>query len=268
MDRTSVISEIKELKERKNAIILAHCYQNIEIDHVADFTGDSLYLSQMASRTDADIIIFAGVFFMAETAKILSPDKKVILPRIESGCFMADMINLDELTDFKSKYPSSPVVCYVNSSAQIKAESDICCTSANAVKIVKSLKDKRILFIPDRGLGAYVASQLPEKEIISYAGYCPTHMRILPDDILSMRAKYPDAEVLAHPECHMEVIKMADFVGSTSGIMNRVKSSSLDKFIIATEKGVVDRLKRDYPEKKFILATDKALCENMKMEYP
>lgn len=264
MQKTLVIEEIKKLKKEKNAVILAHCYQNIEIDEVADFVGDSLYLSQQAATTNANIIVFSGVYFMAETAKILSPNKKVLLPRLESGCLMADMINLKELRNFKNEYPSCPVVCYVNSTADIKAESDICCTSANAVKVVESLSDNKILFIPDRGLGTYVASQVPEKEIISYYGYCPTHMRIISEDITEMKNKYPDAEVLVHPECHTEVIKMADYVGSTSGIIKRAKTSSAKTFIVATEKGVVDRLKRDIKDKDFVLATDKAVCENMK----
>lgn len=264
MNKIDIINKIKDLKQRKNAVILTHCYQNIEIDEVADFVGDSLSLSQQAAKTDADIIIFAGVYFMAETAKILSPQKKVILPRLESGCLMADMINAEELKAFKAQYPGSPVVCYVNSTAEIKAESDICCTSANAVKVVQSLPDKRILFVPDRGLGTYVASQIPDKEIICYSGYCPTHMRIRPEDIFEKQEKYPEAELLVHPECHASVIKLADFVGSTAGIMKRVKESNAKTFIIATEKGVVERLQRDYPEKTFTLASEKAVCENMK----
>ncbi|EKE04490.1 MAG: hypothetical protein ACD_20C00057G0003 [uncultured bacterium] len=264
MQNISLVEEIKKLKIQKNAVILAHCYQRTEIDEVADFVGDSLYLSQQAAKTDADIIVFAGVFFMAETAKILSPQKKVLLPRLESGCLMADMINIDELRAFKASYPNIPVVCYVNSTADIKAESDICCTSANAVQVVRSLSSDKVLFVPDRGLGAYVDMQLPDKEVISYYGYCPTHMRIKPEDITDMKVKYPDAEVLVHPECHMEVIKMADFVGSTSGIIRRARESSANKFIIATEKGVVDRLIRDYPDKEFFLVSDKAVCENMK----
>lgn len=260
----NIIEEINELKKEKNAVILAHCYQNIEIDEVADYVGDSLYLSQRAADTNADMIIFAGVYFMAETAKILSPTKKVILPRLESGCLMADMINIEELRKFKAEYPGVPVVCYVNSTADIKAESDICCTSANAVNVVKSLPDQKVLFVPDRGLGAFVQSQLPEKEIICYMGYCPTHMRIRPEDILEKKKRYPDAEVLVHPECHAEVIKMADHVGSTSQIIKRAKESQVKTFIVATEKGVVDRLQRDLPEKEFILVSEKAICENMK----
>lgn len=264
MSGLSVINEIKKLKQEKNAVILAHCYQKIEIDEVADFVGDSLYLSQQAAKTDADIIIFSGVYFMAETAKILSPDKKVILPRFESGCLMADMINIDELRKFKSEHSGIPVVCYVNSTADIKAESDICCTSANAVKVVNSLNSDKVLFVPDRGLGAYVGSQIPDKEVISYYGYCPTHMRILPEDILVLKEKYPNAEVLVHPECHMEVIGLADYIGSTSGIMKKARESSAKEFIVATESGVIERLNRDLPDKKFVIASNKAFCENMK----
>jgi quinolinate synthase len=260
----SLIQEIIELKKKKNAVILAHCYQRIEIDEVADFVGDSLYLSQQAATTNADIIVFAGVFFMAETAKILSPQKKVILPRLEAGCLMANMINIDELRQFKSENNNAPVVCYVNSNADIKAESDVCCTSANAVQVVKSLKSDKVLFVPDRGLGTYVATQIPEKEIISFYGYCPTHMRIKPEDITDKRQEYPNAKVLVHPECHLKVIELADFVGSTSGIMKYAKESLSTEFIIATEKGVVDRLRRDLPDKKFILVSDKVICENMK----
>lgn len=263
-EKKDIIESIKQLKKEKNAVILAHCYQNIEIDEVADFVGDSLYLSQRAADTDADIIVFSGVYFMAETAKILSPDKKVLLPRMESGCLMADMINLEELRQFKDQHPDASVVCYVNSNADIKSESDICCTSANAVKVVKSLDSKEILFVPDRGLGAYVASQAPDKKITSYYGYCPTHLRILPQEIWDLKQKHEKALVLVHPECHMEVIKMADFVGSTSGIMNKVSESDSGAYIIATEKGVIERLQRDYPDKEFILASQKAICENMK----
>lgn len=177
---------------------------------------------------------------------------------------MADMINAEELRQFKAEHPGAPVVCYVNSTAETKAEADICCTSANAVNVVKSLPQKEVLFVPDRGLGTYVGMQLPGKKVISYYGYCPTHMRIRPKDITELKSKHPNAEVLVHPECHMEVIKLADYVGSTSGIMKRTKESSAKTFIIVTEKGVVDRLKRDYPEKEFILASEKAVCENMK----
>ena len=264
MSQAEIIEKIKQLKKEKNAVILAHCYQRVEIDEVADYVGDSLYLSRVAAESDADIIVFAGVSFMAETAKILSPDKKVLLPRPEAGCFMAEMLNLQDLLDFKAKHPGAPVVCYVNSSAEVKANSDICCTSANGVAVVKSLGAKEVLFVPDKGLGYYVNSKLDDVNVIPFAGFCPTHMRILPDDIDAMKAKYPEAKVLVHPECRMEVIDKADYVGSTSGIMKFAKESDAKQFIIVTEVGVVERLQRDYPEKEFILISDKAICKNMK----
>lgn len=259
-----IIEEIKRLKEEKKAVILAHCYQNIEIDEVADYVGDSLYLSQMAAKTDAEIILFAGVYFMAQTAKILCPDKKVLLPRLESGCLMADMVNLQQLREFKAKYPDIPVVCYINSTAEVKSECDICCTSSNALKIVESLKATKVLFLPDTYLGKWVESQLNNVEVITYPGYCPTHLRIRPEDIIEARKKYPEAKVLAHPECHQSVTKLADYVGSTTGIMKYTTVHDDKQFIIATEKGVVDRLKRDYPEKEFILIKDNIICPNMK----
>lgn len=260
----SIVNEIKKLKEEKNAVILAHCYQNIEVDEVADYVGDSLYLSQKAAETDANIIVFAGVYFMAQTAKILNPDKKVLLPRMESGCLMADMVNLQQVREFKSKHPNIPTVCYINSTAEVKTECDICCTSSNALNIVKSLQAPQVLFLPDTYLGKWVESQLDGTEVITYPGYCPTHLRIKPEDIIEMKKKYPNAEVLAHPECHKEVVKLADYVGSTTGIMKHAIESDKKQFIISTEKGVVDRLKRDYPEKEFILIKDNIICPNMK----
>ncbi len=259
-----LIEQIKKLKEDKNAVILAHCYQNAEIDEVADYVGDSLYLSQMAAKTNADIIVFAGVFFMAQTAKILNPSKKVLLPRLESGCLMADMVNLEQLREFKSKNPGIPTVCYINSTAEVKSECDICCTSSNALKIVGSLNAEKVLFLPDTYLGKWVEAQLGTTTVITYPGFCPTHLRIKPEDIIEARKKYPDAKVLAHPECHKSVTDLADFTGSTTGIMDYAIKSDAKQFIIATEKGVVDRLKRDYPEKEFILIKDNIVCQNMK----
>ncbi len=259
-----IIEKIKKIKREKNAVILAHCYQNIEIDEVADYVGDSLYLSQMAANTDADIIVFAGVYFMAQTAKILSPDKKVLLPRLESGCLMADMVNLQQLREFKSKYPGIPTVCYINSTAEVKSECDICCTSSNAIKIVDSLKTDKVLFLPDTYLGKWVESKLNNVEVITYPGYCPTHLRIKAEDVAEMRKKYPDAKVLTHPECHKSVTEVSDYVGSTTGIMKYAQESSAKQFIIATEKGVFDRLKRDLPEKEFIMIKDNIICPNMK----
>lgn len=260
----SLVDKIKKLKKEKNAIVLAHCYQNVEIDEVADFVGDSLYLSKMAKETNADIIVFAGVSFMAETAKLLSPNKKVLLPRTESGCFMADMINLDSLREFKAQHPNIPVVCYVNSTAAIKAECDICCTSSNALDIVRNMKVPEVLFVPDTYLGKWVEAQLNGVKVTTFNGFCPTHLRITPKDMEDARTKYPNAKILAHPECHFKVSALADFVGSTKAIMDYVANSSDKEFVIATEKGVVDRLARDYKDKKFHLIKDTIVCQNMK----
>ena len=259
-----IISEINQLKKEKNAIILAHCYQNAEIDEVADFVGDSLYLSQMAAKTNAKIILFAGVYFMAQTAKILCPEKKVLLPRLESGCLMADMINLQQLREFKKQNPNIPTICYINSTAEVKSECDICCTSSNAIKIVKSLNAKKVLFLPDTYLGKWVEAQLEGVEVITYPGFCPTHLRIKAQDMLDAKKKYPNVKILAHPECHQSVTALADYVGSTTGIMDYTKTHDDNRYIIATEKGVVDRLKRDYPSKEFILIKDDIICQNMK----
>ena len=259
-----LIQKINKLKKEKNAVVLAHCYQNIEIDLVADFVGDSLYLSKKAKETNADIIVFAGVSFMAETAKLLSPDKKVLLPRPEAGCFMANMIDVQGLKEFKEKYPNRPVVCYVNSTASIKAESDICCTSSNAVEIVKKLNEKEVLFVPDTYLGKWVEKQLDGVKVITYNGFCPTHLRVFADDVKNIRKKYPNAKILAHPECHHTVTNISDFVGSTKEIMDYVKNSNSKEFVISTEKGVFDRLQRDYKDKNFYMIKDNLICQNMK----
>ena len=259
-----LIEKINELKRKKNAIILTHCYQNIEIDEVSDFVGDSLYLSQMAAKTNAEIIIFAGVYFMAQSAKLLSPDKKVFLPNMNSGCIMADMIDVNSLRNFKEQNPNIPVVCYINSTAEVKAECDICCTSSNALNIVKDLNVPKVLFVPDTYLGKWVQSKLKNTEVITFNGFCPTHLRIRPEDVESARKKYPNALILAHPECHTEVTKLSDFVGSTKEIMDFACKSDKKQFVIATEKGVVDRLKRDNKNKEFILINENIICPNMK----
>lgn len=261
----NIVEKIKALKKEKNAVILAHCYQPIEIDMVADYVGDSLYLSQVASKTNADIIIFAGVYFMAQTAKLLSPDKKVLLPQMDAGCRMADMISFKQLKEFKAKYPNIPTVCYVNSTAEVKSECDMCCTSSNAVNVVKSMGAEKILFLPDTYLGKWVEKQLGNVEIITYPGYCPTHLTIRPSDIEQARKKHPGAPVLAHPECHMSVSDIADYVGSTTGIMNYAKNSDKKSFIIATEQGVIDRLEIDFPDKEFIPVKENIICPYMKM---
>jgi len=261
----SLVEKINAIKKDKNAVILAHCYQNIELDYVADYVGDSLYLSRKAKETNADIIIFAGVSFMAETAKLLSPEKKVLLPRLEAGCFMANMINIDSLREFKLKHPNVPTVCYVNSTAAIKAECDVCCTSSNAVDVVKQMGVDEVLFLPDTYLGKWVEKKLNGKvRVITYNGFCPTHLRLRAEDIEKARLAHPMSKILAHPECHNAVSAIVDFVGSTKEIMDYVKNTDFQEYTIATEKGVFDRLKRDYKNKTFYLLKDTLVCQNMK----
>lgn len=260
----NIIEKINKLKKEKKAIILAHCYQNVEIDEVADFVGDSLGLSKLAAKTDAEIIVFAGVYFMAETAKILSPNKKVLLPNKNSGCQMANMIDGKKIDEFKKQHPNVPIVCYVNSTAEVKAKADVCCTSSNAIDIVRALGVKKVLFAPDCHLGSWVAQNLKDVEVISYNGFCPTHMKLMSDEVQKMKILYPNAPLLVHPECQAQVVKLADFVGSTTQIMQYCERSKKDTFLIGTEKGVVDRLSRDFPEKKFILVSQKLVCHDMK----
>ena len=263
-----LINEINKLKKEKNAIILTHCYQRVEIDEVSDFVGDSLYLSKMAAKTNADIILFAGVYFMAQSAKLLSPNKKVLIPDVNSGCLMADMIDEENLKLFKKQHPDTPVVCYINSTAEVKALCDICCTSSNAVDVVKNLGVREVLFVPDTYLGTYVQSKLPDMKITTFNGFCPTHLRIRMEDVENARKNYPNAVILAHPECHKEVVKLVDFVGSTKEIMEFCKKSEKKQFIIATEKGVADRLNRNSKKqnwnKEFILINENIVCPNMK----
>lgn len=258
--------KILKLKKERNAVIIAHNYQRDEVQDIAEITGDSLALSQAAVRTDADVIVFCGVHFMAETAAILNPDKIVLLPVIEAGCPMADMITAEKLKVKKVEYPNAAVVCYVNTSARVKAESDICCTSSNAIEIVKSLKDhKQIIFVPDKNLANYVKSQVPDKEIISWKGFCPTHIRVQEEDIIEARKLHPDAEFVAHPECEPEVLALADHICSTGGMFKYVKSSKTKKFIIGTEAGMLYRLRKENPDKEFFLATPHLICPSMKL---
>jgi len=260
-----IISDILKLKVERKAIILAHNYQIGEVQDIADFVGDSLGLSQQAAATDAEVIVFCGVHFMAETAKILSPDKTVLMPDLNAGCAMANMITPRQLNEMKRKHPDAVVVCYVNCTVETKAESDYCCTSANAVKVVKSIpQDKEILFIPDKYLGDYAAKQANRK-LILWEGYCPTHRRILAEDILRMKAQYPKAEVLVHPECTPDVIAMADRVLSTSGICKRATESESEEFIIGTEIGMLHRLVKENPQNKFYSASNLADCHSMKL---
>ena len=259
-----IIEKIQELKKSRNAVILAHNYQRGEIQDIADFTGDSLGLSQQAAATDADVIVFCGVHFMAETAAILSPGKTVLLPDPESGCPMADMITADGLREMKAKHPGTRVVCYVNTSAAVKAESDICCTSSNAERIVSSIpEEEEIIFIPDKSLGAYVASKLGRK-MTFWPGFCPTHHRILAQNVEKRRQEYPNAKVAVHPECTGDVIELADVVASTTGIARYCRESDAKEIIVGTENGIIHRLKKENPGKTFIPTTDQATCPNMK----
>lgn len=260
-----IIEKISELKKKHNAVILAHNYQRGEIQDVADFVGDSLGLSQQAAKTDADLIVFCGVHFMAETAALLSPDKTVIMPDEHAGCPMASMITARELKEKKKLYPNARVVCYVNTTAAVKAESDICCTSSNAVKIVSSIpENEEIIFVPDKSLGAYVSSCLG-REMIYWEGYCPTHHRILAEQIVKMKSEHPEAEVVVHPECTPDVIALADHVASTTGILNYAKSSSSKEFVIGTELGILHRMKKENPDKAFMPVTPLSDCPNMKL---
>jgi len=256
---------IAELKKERNAVIIVHNYQRDEIQEIADISGDSLALSQAAVRTDAKVIVFCGVHFMAESASILNPDKTVLLPVKEAGCPMADMVNAEKLKAVKATYPDAAVVSYVNSSAAVKAESDICCTSSNAIEIVKSLKNKKVIFVPDKNLGRYVQANVPEKEIILWEGFCPTHIRVQEEEVLEAKKEHPEAEFVAHPECNPGVLKLADHICSTGGMFTFVKASSAKEFIIGTESGMLYKLRKDNPGKKFYLPTEHLICPSMKL---
>ncbi len=256
--------EIRRLAEERDAIILAHNYQPDEIQELADIAGDSLGLSIAASETQKKVIVFCGVYFMAESAAILSPQKTVLLPRIDAGCPLADCITPQALRKFKEQHPGVPVVTYVNSSAAVKAESDLCCTSANAVRVVQSLDNDEVILTPDRNLGRYIASQT-DKNCHIWDGCCCVHDDLPLDDLKTCMGEHPDAEVLAHPECRPHILELADHVLSTSGMLNHVQKSSEKKFIIATEKGLLYQLRRDNPDKEFILPTSKLICRSMKL---
>lgn len=260
-----MIEKILKLKHRRNAVILAHNYQLPEVHDIADYVGDSLGLSVQAAKTNADVIVFSGVRFMAETAKILSPEKIVLLPDPDAGCPMADMITTDELRKLKSEHPRAKVLCYVNTTAEVKAECDLCCTSGNAEKIVKKFlsKDDEVIFIPDKHLAGFV-SKRTNRNFIIWPGYCPTHMKILPEDIQNKKILYPGAEVIVHPECTANVVSLADYVLSTEKMCRRIADSPAAEFIIGTETGILHRLKKEYPDRNFIPASEKALCPNMK----
>lgn len=259
-----VVQRIQELKKERNAVILAHNYQNPEIQDVADFCGDSLGLSRQAAETDADVIIFCGVSFMAETAKILSPQKTVVLPEKMAGCPMADMIDANQLRQLKAQHPGAKVVCYVNSTAEVKAESDYCCTSANAAAVVEAMGPGEIIFVPDRNLGSWVAKELG-RELILWDGYCLTHHRLGPENIEAARSAHPGAPVMVHPECRPEVVEVADAVLSTEGMVRFAQQTSAKEILVGTEMGMIHRLEREVPDKKFFLIHPGLICPNMKM---
>ena len=269
-DSSALMEEIRELARRRNALILAHNYQAAEVQDVADFTGDSLGLALEAQKTEAELIIFCGVHFMAESAKILNPDKRVLLPNLSAGCSLADSITPESLEEWKQRYPGYTVVTYVNSSAEVKAMSDICCTSANAVSVIRSLPSDKILFTPDRNLGNWVKKQVPEKEIAIYDGACPTHDVLRGANVIKARSAFPDSVVIAHPECREDIIAMADEVCSTTAMIDRIaKHPEARTFIIATESGIIHQMKKLYPDREFIMADGcigcRLHCPYMKM---
>lgn len=261
---TGLETKIQELKKKRNAVILAHNYQIPEVQDVADYRGDSLELSRIAAKTEAKVIVFCGVHFMAETASILSPDKTVIMPDAAAGCPMANMITAEQLKDLKKEHPEAVTVGYVNTSAEVKAELDYCCTSTNAVTVVNALKDKKeIIFVPDKYLADYV-SKKTGRELISWNGFCPTHIRILPEDLKREKRFHPFAKVIVHPECLPAVVSLADAALSTSQMSKYAKESEAKEFIVGTEVGLIYRLKKDNPNKEFYPASERAVCPNMK----
>ncbi|HUH78977.1 MAG TPA: quinolinate synthase NadA [Methanoregula sp.] len=255
--------EIARLKKEREAIILAHNYQLPEVQDIADLVGDSLELSRAAAAMEGKVIVFCGVDFMAETAAILSPEKVVLLPSADACCPMAEMITADELRFVKSRNPDAAVVCYVNTTAEVKAESDICCTSSNAVKVVNAVEQETVIFVPDKNLGAYTA-RFTKKKVLPWEGFCIVHDRITPEDVRTAKLFHPGAELVVHPECRPEVIDLADHVASTSGIIARVGSSPADEFIIGTEVGILHRIAKEHPGKRCYPLSDTAVCRNMK----
>lgn len=261
---TSVTAEILRLKQEKNFLVLAHLYEDLSVQKIADFCGDSFELAKRAKASDKPNILFCGVRFMGESAKILNPDKHVFLPCPDAGCAMADMVNAAAIRALKKAHPNAAVVCYINSSAETKAECDVCVTSSNALGIVRSLKEQEIIFVPDKNLGAYIAARVPEKTFILHTGYCPVHEHITADMVQTARNAHPNAALLVHPECEPEVVALADYAGSTSGIIRFAKESAEKDFIIGTEKAVCERLSEECPDKSFYLLADSLICKDMK----
>lgn len=261
---TELQERILTLKKERNALILAHYYQNLDVQDVADHVGDSFALAKLAQTAQQDTIILCGVSFMAESAKILNPEKTVYLPVVSAGCPMADMISAADVLALRNKHPEAAVVCYVNSTAEVKAVSDICCTSSSAEKVVRSMSEKQIIFVPDRNLGAYIAKQVPEKEFFFFDGWCPIHNSISQSDAIAARSANPDAELLVHPECKPEILTHADYIGSTAGILDRARATEKKNIIIGTEVGVYEILHRELPDKTITLIRENFVCADMK----
>lgn len=268
MSLNNLQEEILRLKEEKNAVILSHYYQVPQVQDLADHVGDSFALSKLAAELPQPLIVFCGVSFMAETAKILSPHKTVLLPAPDAGCPMADMVTEQDVLTLKAAHPDAAVVSYVNSSTEIKAHSDICCTSANAERVIRSLPHKKIIFLPDENLGAYAAARIPEKEFVLFNGFCPTHEQVMAIDVILARKEHPEALFVVHPECRPEVVELADFVGSTGQMLSYIDQSDHNSFIIGTEMGILHPLKRKHPDKKFVSLTKGFTCPNMKKTSP
>ena len=258
-------NQIEQLKKEKKAVILAHYYAPAEVQEIADYIGDSFYLAKIAKESKAEILVFCGVYFMGESAKILNPDKKVLMPDLTADCPMAHMVADGIIDEMRKNYDDLAVVCYINSTAALKSQSDVCVTSSNAVKIVKALPNKNIFFIPDKNLGRFVAEQIPEKNIIINDGYCPIHVKITAEQLCSEKENHPDAEVLSHPECEAEVLKKSDYIGSTADIISYSNNSDKAEFIICTENGVDYKLITDNPDKRFYFPNPHPCCADMKL---
>ena len=259
-----LIRDIRKLAAEKKAVILAHNYQRYEVQQAADLVGDSLGLSQQAAETDARTIVFCGVFFMAESAKILSPEKNVVMPVLEAGCPLADTLTVEALESLKEEHPGTPVVCYINTTAAIKAHCSVCCTSANMLQVVESLPDAKLIFVPDGNMGRYLQTQ-SSKELVLWKGVCPTHHRLKKEEVIALKRKHPRAKFIAHPECRLDVLELADAVRSTTGFFRFIQESGAEEFIIGTETGVLPRMRAEYPGKTFYAASEKMVCPNMKI---
>ncbi len=257
--------EILRLKEEKNAVILAHYYAPDEVQKIADHVGDSFYLAKIAKKSTADIIVFCGVYFMGESAKILNPDKRVLMPDLTADCPMAHMVAMGRIEEMRSKYADLAVVCYINSTAELKAKSDVCVTSSNAISIVKALPNKNIFFIPDKNLGSFVSENVPEKNIIINDGCCPIHAKIAKEELMGAKQDHPNALVLTHPECEAEILALSDYIGSTAEIIAYAAESASEEFIICTEDGVEFKLMNDNPAKKFYFPKTRPCCADMKL---